>query len=180
MSTETDRSINNGPTHDSLSQSAPKYTTTAQDRERLHSAYKRMNAACAEYAYFNPTIRTNAPSSQDASSPNHQHPHGAQLSPPNPEVLKRDLQTLYDRVLALDSIQAWLVYERVAREVRDMANDEYSGFDWELFQECLAEGLIDLREHDHFIEVDDLLSLPLVAVRVGQNTCSEREQTPKR
>lgn len=170
MSTETDKPINNGPTHDNLSQSGPQYTTTEQDREHLHSAYKRMNAACAEYAYFNPTTHTNPLSSQDASSFNNQHSNGAQLSPPNSEVLKRNLQTLYDRVLALDSVQAWLVYERVAREVRDMANDEYSGFDWELFQEYLAEGLIDLRKHDHFIEVEDLVSLPLVAVRVGQST----------
>lgn len=170
MSTETDISINNGPTHDSLSHSGPQPPTTTQDRERLHSAYKRMNAACAEYAYFNPTTQTNPPSSQDASSFDNQRPNSAQLSPPNPEVLKRDLQTLYDRVLALDSVTAWLVYERVAKEVRDMANDEYSGFDWELFQECLAEGIIDLREQGHFIEVDDLVSLPLVAVRVGQNT----------
>lgn len=78
--------------------------------------------------------------------------------------MKRDLQKLFERFKALASPEVDEIYTRMSLEARDMANDEYSGFDWETFQNVVVEGLRDLRKIGVVVEVEDLVALPRVAI----------------
>lgn len=173
MATHANQITNDG-SDDSSNQNAspqnPQSTITAQDRQNLEAARKRISKSCAEYNYFNPTHRTVDFESQYASS-------GHGLHPPEPETMKRDLQTFFEHVRALDSAGAWDVYAQAALEVRNMARDEYNGLNWESFQESITKGVLISMEHGWSIEVEDLVTLPMVADRVRQQRDTEKAST---
>lgn len=135
------------PQADLAAELPPRASSTVPQSQRLEAARSRINTACAERNYFSPTFQI-APC--DPSQAQH---------PPNPEQLERDLQTMFKRFLALDSTQADGVYEDMAVEVGDMANNEFLRFDWEVFQEAVGRRVRMLRERGEVVEVRDLGSL---------------------
>lgn len=158
---KTTNSVSQGNT----SAGGAQHAITTQEKQRLKSARKRISASCAEYNYFNPTHQPVNSPSQYAARFREGLINDKFLSPA-PEIMKRDLQALFERVEALQRATAYLVYESVAVGVRNMANNEHSGFDWESFQEVVAKGVLILREQGFLVEVGDLTTLPVVAKRL--------------
>ncbi|KAM0712332.1 hypothetical protein Q7P37_011427 [Cladosporium fusiforme] len=146
-------------------------SSMTQNHERLEIARKRISESCASYAYFSPVWYSidDYPTYHTSPDPNHDR-----FQPPNPETMKRDLQTFFERVKAFESAEAYAVYEQLAIEVRDMANDEYSGFNWEYFQDAVAKAVTTMGEKGFLIEVHDLVTLPLVAESVQQTRATEQ------
>lgn len=154
--------MNSPFTPNPLSAQQPQPTTTAPQADRLATARNRLSAVCAEYNHFNPTFYITNPRSSLYSHLD-ERSSNEKVEPPNAEQMKRDLQKLFERFNALASPDADEVYMRMSLEARDMANDEYSGFDWEMFQDVVVEGLRDLRNIGVVVEVEDLVTLPRVA-----------------
>jgi hypothetical protein len=141
--------------------------TREYHRFRLEPARRTISAACAEYAYFRPAKRHAffdtphalpfVPSTTSLISLKSPLPY------PDPETMKKDLNTLFDRFLELSSEAADDIYVRIAQEVKDAANDEWSGFGWKVFQKIIGSGLWELRsEAGLVVRGDDLGSLPLL------------------
>lgn len=154
--------MSSSSTPNPLSAQQPQPTTTTPQADRLTTARNRFSAVCAEYNHFNPTYYITNPRSSLYSHLDERSSND-KANPPDAEQMKRDLQKLFERFNALASPDADEVYMRMSLEARDMANDEYSGFDWEMFQDVVVEGLRDLRNISVVVEVEDLVTLPRVA-----------------
>lgn len=126
--------------------------TQPPNHHRLEAARQRIVTVCAECNYFNPTFQI-APSFDSPSET---------FCLPDSKQIQRDLQTMFERFLALESVQADGVYEDMAVEVEDVANNEYLRFDWEVFQEAVGRRVRMLREQGYLIELCDLETLPVV------------------
>lgn len=112
--------------------------------QRLNAACERIDKACADYSYFNPTFCLENHGCHPASCTEKEH--GTCSHPPDPQQLKADLKVLFDRVWVLGSPSAEEGYEGISVQVSDMANDEHSGFDWEMFRRIIHDGLKGLIE----------------------------------
>jgi len=109
--------------------------------QRLEVARERIRAACAERNYFSPAFQLATSDSSETF-----------MCPPDPDQVLRDLQTLFEKFLALDSFAADAVYEDISLKVWEMANDEHLCFDWETFQETAGKGVRGLREKGYRID----------------------------
>lgn len=147
------------PHSNALSEEQTQAPTTPLPHDRLETARKRISATCAEYGYFNPTYQ---PANPCSSLDPHLDDQNNILSPPDPEQMKLDLQTLFERILAVQSLEADAAYVRIAIEARDLANNEYAGFDREMFQAVVGRGLRALQRQGILVNVEDLVTLPMV------------------
>jgi hypothetical protein len=131
------------PLHTSVI-TTPQTENATMLRQRLDAARERISTVCAEHNNFNPnsylTHQLMRFSSRDGEASD-----GYPLQP-DPAQLRSDLQKLFERVRMLKSAAADKAYEDMSMRIWEMANDEYSDFDWEIFKDVIERGVYELNE----------------------------------
>jgi hypothetical protein len=125
--------------------------------QRLDAARERINTVCAEHNNFNPNSYLTHQLMRFSSrigQASHLYP-----LPPHPAQLRADLQQLFERVRTLESVAADQVYEDMSMRIWEMANDEYSEFDWKIFKDVINRGVYELNEQGHWVAIYDLVTL---------------------
>jgi hypothetical protein len=79
--------------------------------------------------------------------------------PPDPAQLRADLQDLFERIRTLESAAADQAYEDMSVRIWEMANDEYSDFDWEIFKDVIGRGVMELKKRGHWVGISDPVTL---------------------
>jgi hypothetical protein len=124
---------------------------------RLDMARERIDAVCTEYNHFNPTCSIPGFSSSTISCAE-ADPERRFLSP-DPDQLKVDLQALFERFLALESVAADNAYRRISLHAWEAASDEYGSFDWEKLKEIIGFEVEEVNEHGYCVDLSDLVTL---------------------
>jgi len=124
---------------------------------RLDTARERIDAVCTEYNHFNPTCSVPGFGSSTISCAGADHE--PRFLSPDPDQLKVDLQALFERFLALESVAADSAYRRISLQAWETASDEYGAFDWERFKEIIADEVKELHEQGCQVDVSDLVTL---------------------
>lgn len=117
---------------------------TRMSPDRYDAARDRIREACADHKYFNPTHRLENDGCHATSCTKKEHETCTHS--PDPQQLKADLKRFHDKVWVFASAPAGEAYERLSFEVRDKANDEHSGFDWDMFSKIVRDYLEGLSE----------------------------------
>lgn len=130
--------------HANLSMQDPTQISASKARppQRLEVARERIRTVCAERNYFSPVFQVT------------KHDPSEGRCPPDPDQVQHDLQTMFERFLALESVTANAVYEDISLRVWEMANDENLCLDWEIFQEVARNGVRVLGERGYIIDFE--------------------------
>jgi hypothetical protein len=133
---------------------------TSSTPQRLDTARERIAAVCAEYNNFNPTylITDLSPPSTSCAAGD----HGGRYCPPDPKRLENDLQTMFERFLALKSDAADNAYRHISLQAWGAASDEYCDFDLEKFREIIGKEVKELNEDRCHVDVSDLATLRIM------------------
>ena len=73
--------------------------------------------------------------------------------------MKNDLQTMFERFLALDCDAADNAYRRISLQAWEAASDEYCDFDLEKFRNIIRQEVKELNEDGCYVDVSDLATL---------------------
>jgi hypothetical protein len=135
--------------------------TASMSTHRLDMARERLDAVCAEYNHFNPTCFAKGSCSSAALCAGAEYEQ--QFRSPDPSQLRTDLQALFERFLALESVAGDNAYRRISLRAWEAASDEYGAFDWERFKEIIGDEVEELEEHGYEVDVSDLVTLRTMA-----------------
>lgn len=131
--------------------------TTSLSPHRLDTARERIDAVCTEYNHFNPTCFVKGPRSSITSCTGAEYER--RYRSPDPDQLRVDLQALFQRFLALESVLADNAYRRISLHTWETASDEYGSFDWEKFKDIIGIEVEEANELGCCVDLSDLVTL---------------------
>jgi hypothetical protein len=137
----------------------PQTENTTMPPQRLDAARERISTVCAEHNHFNPNSYLVHQLTRFSSRVGYAYANDRYPLPPDPAQLRGDLRELFERILMLESVAADKAYEDMSVRIWEMANDEHSDFDWEIFKVVIGRGLMELGEQGHWVGISDLETL---------------------
>lgn len=140
----------------------PQSEAPSMSSHRLDTAREQIDAVCAEYNHFNPSCFVAEPSPSTISCAGTEHER--RFRPPSPDQLRSDLQVLFERFLALESVEADNAYRRISLHAWETASNEYDSFDWEKLKEIIGAEVEELSERGCYLDVSDLATLRAMTV----------------
>jgi hypothetical protein len=127
--------------------------------QRLNAARERISTVCAEHNNFNPNSYLVHQLMRFSSRVGYAYASDRYPLPPDPAQLRSDLRELFERIPMLESAAADKACEDMSVRIWEMANDEYSNFDWEIFKVVIRDGLMELNDQGGFVGISDLETL---------------------